>query len=184
MKQKDNYPKNYRVRIKDSENDYFVLVDNQARFTFSAAENIVYNEIHRTRFEDKVKRIISIECTDCGRHLRDVYVTPKGFSTIDMADPDNHIIYVGEGFETSDLLTAYGLSHFYGNSVKVTYGDENDATVSFDKNETTVEFTDGFKCKLDMKVYLEWEGSVPSLDYEALAFDLCNIIDKHLDGEL
>lgn len=184
MKQKDNYPKNYSVRVKDTENDYPVVIDHQIRFTFAEAEDIACNEIHRARFEDKVKRIISIYCADCGRHLKDMYVTPEGFSTIDMADPDNHIIYVGEGFETSDLLTAYGLSHFYGNSVKLTYSDENDATVSFDKSEVTIEFTDGFKHKLDMKVYLIWEGSVPCLDYDDLAFDLCNIIDKHLDGVL
>lgn len=179
MKQKDNYPKNYRVRIKDSENDYIVIVDDKARFTFEEAEDIVAKEIHRARFEDKVKRIISIECADCGRHIQDVYAMPEGFSTVDMSDPDNHIIYVGEGFDTEDFISEYGLSNFQGDTVEIKYGDENDVTLTFEDGVVTFEFADGETEHIKMSKYLLFEGAVPDLLYEDLAFDICTIIDDH-----
>ncbi len=184
MKQKDNYPKNYEVRVKDLENDYPVVIDHKARFTFTEAENIVYDEIHRARFEDKVKRIISIRCADCGRHLRDVYVTPEGFSTIDMADPDNHIIYVGDGFDTEDFISEYGLSHFHGDTVQLKYSDGKDVTLTFEDGVVTFEFSDGETGHIKMSKYLLFEGAVPDLLYEDLAFDICTIIDDHRDAQL
>lgn len=188
MKQKDNYPKNYRVRIKDTErfrikdteNDYIVFPDNQSRFTFEEAEDIVAKEIHRARFEDKVRRCISIECVDCGRHIQVVvYVMPEGFSTVDMSDPDNHIIYVGEGFDTEDFISGYGLSNFQGDTVEIKYGDENDVTLTFEDGVVTIEFADGETEHIKMSKYLLFEGAVPDLLYEDLAFDICTIIDDH-----
>ena len=176
---KNTNPKNYRVRVEDSENNYFVIVDNKMRFTFEEAEEIVAHEIHRARFEDKVRRCISIECADCGRHLRDVYAMPEGFSTVDMEDPDNHIIYVGEGFDTDDFITEYGLSNFGGETVHLKYSDENDVTLTFVDGVVTIEFDDGENENIELSKYLIFEGATPDLLYEDLAFDICTFIEDH-----
>lgn len=182
MKTNNTNPKNYRVRVADANNDTFVIIDKKMRFTFEEAEEIVAHEIHRARFEDKVRRCISIECADCGWHLRDVYAMPEGFSTVDMEDPDHHIIYVGEGFDTYDFITEYGLSNFSGETVELKYSDENDVTITFVDGVVTIEFADGENGTIELSKYLLFEGATPYLLYEDLAFDICTFIDDHREA--
>ena len=179
MKKNTYNSKNYRVRVADANNDTFVIIDKKMRFTLEEAEEIVTHEIHRARFEDKVRRCISIECADCGRHLRDVYAMPEGFSTVDMEDPMNHVIYVGDGFDTDDFISGYGLSNFGGETVELKYGDENDVTITFVDGVVTIEFADGENETIELSKYLIFEGATPDLLYEDLAFDICTIIEDH-----
>lgn len=178
-----NKPQNYRVRLMDSENNYYVVIDKRTNFTFDEACDIAIHELHKAQTERTERCIISIECADCGRKLRNIYVEPGklSFCMIDNLRPDFVAMYVGKDFELSDIFGVQGLSNFDGESVSIIYdGEENQepfVTLKFKDGKMKMLFRDNINMDINLGIYLSWEGAVPVMNYELLAEFICDAVE-------
>lgn len=183
MKENNN-PKSYRVRLVDTENSLFVVIDERTNFTFDEACDISIHELHKAQTERTERCVISIECADCGRNVRDIYVEPgmPSFCLIDNIDTDNVKMYVGKDFSLYDIFGVEGLSHYNGERIDIKYDGEEDqepfVTIKLNDGKMEMHFRDGSEETINMNLYLSWDGAIPMVDYELLAGIVCDTVEN------